>query len=49
MQEGFLTRVRGFLAQPFKSDGNALDWVLFLALAVTVAFFWSRVLKSIAD
>jgi hypothetical protein len=46
---GVITNLFGWLAQPFKSSGSALNWVLFVGLLVIAAWFWNHILMSITD
>lgn len=34
--------------KPFRSDGDALSWVLFVGLIIIAAFLWNTVLLTIA-
>ena len=46
---GILGVVFNWLAHPFRTDGSALNWVLFLGLLVVAAWFWQHILLSIVD
>lgn len=39
--------IKEWLKQPFKEDGNAFDWFLFLGFTLAVTFLWSRILRYI--
>jgi hypothetical protein len=45
----FCNRVRAWLRQPFKEDGSALDWFLFVGLIGAISWLWSRILVRILD
>ncbi len=45
----FGAKLRAWIDKPFDPNGDVVDWVLFLAFALTVAFMWSRVLKQIRE
>lgn len=50
MQDGFITRVKGWLAHPFTSDSmTAFDWLLFVGLVIIAVFFWTRVLRLMVE
>jgi hypothetical protein len=34
-------------AQPFNTQGDALNWVLFLGLLILAAFFWQMILMHL--
>lgn len=36
-------------SHPFKSEGSALNWILFVGLLVIAAWMWNHVLMSITD
>lgn len=38
-----------FWARPFNEDGDIVDWALLTILIVTVAFLWTRVLRTILE
>jgi hypothetical protein len=46
---GLVTQVIGWFAHPFKTQGSALNWVLFVGLLVIAAWFWNHVLLTITD
>lgn len=45
----FNKSLQNWFNKPFDPNGNVVDWVLFLGLALTIAFFWTRVLKQIRE
>lgn len=38
---------KSFMAQPFKSEGTALDWFLFLGFLILVMAVWRIILTHI--
>lgn len=48
MNCNFCNAVNRWLKQPFKEEGSALDWFLFLGLVLVIIFFWTRILARIA-
>jgi len=38
---------KGWLHRPFKEDGSALDWFLFVGLMLAISWLWSRILQRI--
>lgn len=48
MNCGLCDAVNKWLKQPFREDGSALNWFLFLGLALVAVFFWTRILKRVA-
>lgn len=48
MNCGLCVAVNKWLKQPFREDGSALNWFLFLGLALVAVFFWTRILKRVA-
>ena len=46
---GLLGVVFNWLRKPFKTDGSALNWVLFMGLLLVAAWFWQHTLISILD
>lgn len=40
-------KIHDFLAQPFNSQGSALNWIAFVGLIVIGAFLWNMVLLAI--
>lgn len=49
MVDTFVTDLKRWLSLPYKENGNAGDWILFLGFMVAVTFFWSRVIARIID
>jgi hypothetical protein len=45
---GLCSAVNKWLKQPFREDGSALNWFLFMGLVFITAFFWSRILVRVA-
>jgi len=45
---GLCSAVKKWMGQPFKENGSALDWFLFMGLIFIAAFFWSRILARVA-
>jgi hypothetical protein len=41
--------VKGFLKRPFREDGTALDWFLFLGLTIVISVLWGRIIKRLVD
>lgn len=48
-EKSFTKRFSGFLAHPFKTDGDVWNWILFTVFVVTVAVLWTRILNAITD
>jgi len=46
---GFISQIMEWFSHPFKTDGSALNWVLFVGLLVIAAWMWNIVLLSITD
>jgi hypothetical protein len=44
-----LQKFASFWARPFNEDGDVIDWALLTVLIVTIAFLWTRVLRSILE
>ena len=49
MEDGFVSRVKGWIAHPFTSDMSILNWALFVGLVLIAAFFWTRVMSHIVE
>lgn len=47
--DALLTRIQEWYKRPFDPNGNAFNWALFLAFALTIAFAWTRILKHITE
>lgn len=45
--KGLVSRLMAFIKQPFQSEMDLGQWVLFTILIVTVAVLWCRVLADI--
>jgi len=45
--QGLVTNVLSWIQQPFKSQGSALNWVLFVGLLIIAAWFWNHILLQI--
>jgi hypothetical protein len=43
----FISDLQKWYSAPFNSQGSALNWAIFTAFIITVAFMWSRVLREI--
>lgn len=41
---GIVPAVINWFAHPFKTEGSALNWVLFVGLLIVAAWFWHHVL-----
>lgn len=48
-QRGFVSRLSNFSAQPFSSQMDLWDWVLFTGLVIVMVFAWTRVLNVIVS
>jgi hypothetical protein len=46
---GIVGHVIGWFAHPFRTEGSALNWVLFVGLLIVAAWMWNIVLMSISD
>jgi len=44
---GLVPNVVNWFAHPFRTQGSALNWVLFVGLLVVAAWFWTRVLDKV--
>lgn len=38
-----------WFSHPFREDGDAVNWILFVGLLIIAAWFWSTVLNSIKE
>ena len=47
MVNGLWNEMVAWFKQPFKSEGSAFNWVLFVGLLVIAAFFWQLILLEI--
>jgi hypothetical protein len=45
---GAVGSVTQWLTHPFRTDGSALNWLLFTGLILCAIFFWTRVLAHIS-
>lgn len=46
---GIVDRVVAWLERPFRSDGSALDWFLFLGLLIVLLWMWQTILLLIHE
>lgn len=46
---GLLTRVNGFLMQPFTGNATLQNWLLLGAVVLIAAYLWSRVNRTVSD
>lgn len=46
---GVYSAISKWLAKPFDSNGNALNWFLFVGLLLVIIFAWSRVIGLIKE
>lgn len=44
-----VSRVTRLIKDPFKDEGDIVDFFLFIGLVMVVAIAWSRLLKYIID
>ena len=44
---GFFTTLENFWKRPFNSQGDAVNWILFLGFLLLVIWGWSRVISKI--
>jgi hypothetical protein len=44
---GFLGNILNWAKTPFKTQGSALNWILFVGLLVIAAWFWQVILLKI--
>lgn len=47
-KDGLFGSVVNWFAHPFNSQGDALNWLLFIGLLIIAAWFWNHVLLQIA-
>jgi hypothetical protein len=47
MLQNYLADVKRWALHPYREDGNALDWLLFIGLLTAATFLWSRVIRRI--
>jgi hypothetical protein len=45
--EKLLNGTKDWLKRPFREDGSAIDWFLFVGLMIAISFIWSRILARI--
>lgn len=45
----YLRRIEHWLHKPFKENGSAMDWFLFLGFTGVIAYFWTQVIKRIGQ
>lgn len=38
--DGLMTGIGGWVAQPFKQQMDLIHWALFVVLVVTIAYLW---------
>lgn len=46
-EDGLMGSVHGWFLHPFRSDGSAINWLLFIGLLIVAAWFWNHVLLQI--
>lgn len=46
---GMFDRVSGWASHPFSPEMDATHWILLTVLIVSVAIFWTRILKNITE
>ncbi|HYM36248.1 MAG TPA: hypothetical protein VET48_12670 [Steroidobacteraceae bacterium] len=44
-----ISNATDWFAHPFKSQGSAFNWILFVGLLVIAAWMWNHILMSITD
>lgn len=45
----FTDIVVNWAKQPFRPDGDLIDWILFWGIAVLASFIWSQILKDVQE
>jgi hypothetical protein len=46
---GLMTQIMGWVKQPFSEKMDLVHWLLFTGLLITMAIFWTRVLRNITE
>jgi len=47
MVEKLISGTKDWFHRPFREDGTAVDWFLFVGLMICISWLWSRVLERI--
>ena len=47
--QGFLANVMGWFAHPFQTNGDALNWILFVGLLLVALWFWHVAFLTLTD
>lgn len=47
--QGLIVSVLNWFTHPFQTQGNALNWILFVGLLIVAAWFWNHTLMSITE
>jgi len=42
-----LNGTKDWLKRPFREDGSAINWFLFVGLMLAISWLWSRILQRI--
>lgn len=48
-EEGVLTGIGGWIAQPFKTQMDLMHWVLFAIMLSTVVYLWVQTIQHIEN
>lgn len=46
---GLISDIINWFAHPFRTDGSAFNWLMFVGLLMIIAWFWNIVLLSIHE
>jgi hypothetical protein len=49
MLETWVNDAKLWLKQPYRQNGDVLDWFLFLGLVIVVTMAWGAIIKRIVD
>jgi hypothetical protein len=41
--------IKEWLAKPYREEGTALDWFLFIGLMTVATILWTRVIRRLVD
>ncbi len=48
-RNSLLDSILDWFTHPFRTDGNAVNWLLFVGLLMCAMWFWQTVLASIKE
>ncbi len=49
MLNNWLNDVKGWAKQPYREEGDLIDWFLFVGIWVVASILWVRVIRRLAD